>query len=316
MEDPDSAIIGEAGVALVNFIVGKDLGWIFRSQPSADRGIDAHVEIVQGGRATGRLLALQIKSGKSWFKEPTTEGFVFRPKTKHVKYWLGHSLPVAVVLVDIDEKDAYWQLVTKEDLVSTGKGWKMTIPKSNTFAAPSASALLAATESDAYTLKLHQLELARPWMEHLAKGGGLTVELEEWMHKTSGRASLLLTAQDNDGKVVAEHEWPWIILPFANYAVELPRMFPWANLTTDEEAGWARYESDCGVWDKETGSYFLPLTYEEWRESQGEHDLQPVSDDGEVARWHLNLELSELGRAFLVLDDFLLSEVVHSLFDG
>lgn len=316
MEAPASSLTADTGVALVQFIVGKELGWLFRSQFSADKGIDAHVEVVQEGRATGRLLALQIKSGESWFRESTAEGFVFRPKERHVKYWLGHSLPVAVVLVDIEKREAYWQLVTKENVVSTGKGWKMTIPMSNVFAAPSASALLAATESDEYTLKLRQLELARPWMEHLAKGGGLTVELEEWIHKTSGRASLLLTAQDKDGKVVDKHEWPWIILPFADYAVELPRMFPWANLTTDEDAAWARYESDCSVWDKEAGSHFLPLTYDEWQENQGGHDLQPVWNDGEVAQWHLNLELSELGRAFLVLDDFLLGEVIHTRFDG
>ena len=316
MDVPHSSVTADTRVALVQFIVGKELGWIFRSQLSADIGIDAHVEVVQEGKATGRLLALQIKSGESWLRESTTHGVVFRPKAKHVKYWLGHSLPVAVVLVDVDKEDAYWQFVTKETVVSTGKGWKMTIPTSNTFAAPSASALLAATESDAYTLKMRQLKLARPWMEHLAKGGGLTVELEEWMHKTSGRASLLLTALDNVGEVVAQHEWPWIFLPFANYAVELPRIFPWANLTTNEEADWARYEKECAVWDKEAQSHFFPLTYDEWQANQSEPGLQPSWDNEEVAQWHLNLALSELGRAFLVLDDFLLSGVIHALFDG
>ena len=43
----------------------------------------------------------QVKSGESWFRKSTPEGLVFRPKGKHVKYWLGHSLPVAVVLVDV-----------------------------------------------------------------------------------------------------------------------------------------------------------------------------------------------------------------------
>ena len=179
---------------------------------------------------------------------------------------------------------------------------------------PAASALFAASEGDAYTLRLRQLQLARPWMEHLANGGTLAVELEEWMHKSSGRASLLLTALDEDGAVVGRREWPWMFLPFADYAVELPRMFPWANLRMDDEADWASYESECGIWDKEAQRFFYVETYDEWRADQGELGLLAAWDDGEVAHWRLDLELSELGQAFLTLDEFLSSEVVHALF--
>ena len=129
MDTPKSSVTGDIGVALVQVIVGDQLGWIVRPQLHADRGIDAHIEVIQDDKATGRLLALQIKSGESWFSDSTSDEIVFRPKAKHVKYWLGHSLPVAVVLVDVKEKSAYWQLVTKETVTSTGKGWKMTIPK-------------------------------------------------------------------------------------------------------------------------------------------------------------------------------------------
>jgi hypothetical protein len=34
--------IGDAGVHIVGKIVTRDLGWIFRDQPVADYGIDAH----------------------------------------------------------------------------------------------------------------------------------------------------------------------------------------------------------------------------------------------------------------------------------
>ena len=174
-----------------------------RPQLHADKGIDAHLEVVQDDKATGRLLALQVKSGKSRFRESTAGGFVFRPKAKHVKYWLGHSLPVAVVLVDVDKKIVYWQVVTKETVTSTGKGWKMTIPTTNTFSMPAASALEAASEGHAYTtLKLDQLQLARPWMDRLADEGDLA-ELEEWINQTSESVSLLLTALDEDGR-----SWP------------------------------------------------------------------------------------------------------------
>ncbi|MDE0440366.1 MAG: DUF4365 domain-containing protein [bacterium] len=313
MEAPKSLLTGDSGVGLVQFIVGEQLGWILRPQPHADTGIDAHIEIVQANTATGQLLALQVKSGESWFRESTSDGFIFRPEAKHVRYWLGHSLPVAVVLVDLNRVVAYWQLVTEETVVPTGKNWKITVPKSNRLDASAASVLRAATEADAYTLKLRQLQLARPWMEHLTNGGGLTVKLQEWINKSSGRASLLLTAQDKDGEVVEKHRWPGIFLPGADYSAELLRMFPWASITVDEEAIWERYEADCAIY-AEGDLLFYTVDYDKWLEGQRAYGLQPTWDDGEVAHWHLNLDLSGLGRAFLVLDEFLSTEVMHPLF--
>ena len=317
MDTPESSITGDTGVALVSFIVGDQLKWIFRSQPSADVGIDAHVEVVQDGQATGRLLALQIKSGKSWFRESTSDGFVFRPEARHVEYWLGHALPVVVVLANADERIAYWQVVTEETVTCTGARWKMTVPATNILSAAAAAALMGASEGDAYTLKLRQMQFARPWMEHLAAGGRLNIDFDEWINKTSGRASLLLMALDAHEEVVAVHEWPLIFLPFADYAVELPRMFPWANLTMDaedDEDDWASYEEECGIWDKEEQKLVYTLTYDEWRADQGNPGLGPVWDNGEVAHWCLDLELSDLGRAFLTLDEFLSNEVLHALF--
>lgn len=69
-------------------------------------------------------------------------------------------------------------------------------------------------------------------------------------NRTSGRASLVLTALDEDGQVVTKREWPWIILPCANHEVEPPRMFPWATLSSNEEADQGEYEAECGIWDK------------------------------------------------------------------
>ena len=46
-----------------------EAGLIFREQPVSDYGIDAHIEIENNGKATGRLIAVQIKSGPTCFKE-------------------------------------------------------------------------------------------------------------------------------------------------------------------------------------------------------------------------------------------------------
>lgn len=58
-------------VNAVEAIFVKELGWIFREQTVADWGIDAHVEVANEKEPSGRLLALQIKSGKSFFKKKT-----------------------------------------------------------------------------------------------------------------------------------------------------------------------------------------------------------------------------------------------------
>lgn len=55
------------GVAATQQIVTTELESIFRERPTDDYGIDAQIEIVETGTATGRLLAVQIKSGLSYF---------------------------------------------------------------------------------------------------------------------------------------------------------------------------------------------------------------------------------------------------------
>lgn len=54
-------------------------GWAFRGQDVEDYGIDAHVEPFDGpDRPTGHLLALQIKSGASYFGEQADGGWCYR----------------------------------------------------------------------------------------------------------------------------------------------------------------------------------------------------------------------------------------------
>lgn len=52
--------------------------WMFRPQPIDDVGIDAHMELTEPTGESKQLLALQIKSGASWFKERKDECIIFR----------------------------------------------------------------------------------------------------------------------------------------------------------------------------------------------------------------------------------------------
>lgn len=121
-----------AGVHMVG-MAAAELGIIFRELPTSDQGVDGQFELTSlDGRANGRLIAAQIKAGSSWFKEETELAFVFRPSERHRTYWINHSLPVIVILCDLDAKECYWELVTEDTCLSTGIGWRIDVPKSKT----------------------------------------------------------------------------------------------------------------------------------------------------------------------------------------
>ena len=102
----------------------------FRPQRELDVGIDAHAELIESGLATGRLLGIQLKSGPSCFSEPSDDGFIFREDREHVTYWQDHSLPVLVCLCDVANNVVYWQVISQETAVSTGKRFRFDVPRS------------------------------------------------------------------------------------------------------------------------------------------------------------------------------------------
>lgn len=117
------------------------MGWFFRPQDVSDQGIDAHVEevrfIEEDGKprlevGTGRLIALQIKGGGSYFKKKSANGWWFSFTAKKAQLWLGHALPVIVVLVDLKKSVVYWQRISSATVQSTGKGYKVEVPFSQT----------------------------------------------------------------------------------------------------------------------------------------------------------------------------------------
>ena len=124
MNDTDKT--DREGVSLASLKISQT-GHIVREQPTSDFGIDAIIEIKADGVATGRLIAIQIKSGTSYFENKTSTGTWHRVKSKHRDLWLNHSLPVLVVLCDIEKQKCYYELVDKATLVPAGLNWKIHI---------------------------------------------------------------------------------------------------------------------------------------------------------------------------------------------
>ncbi len=131
MRRAPTQVTGVNGTQHVSRVVESELHWIFRGEPVQDFGIDAQAEVVSTDQiVTGRLIALQIKSGDSWFKNPTKKGWTFYESDDHLAYWLGHSLRVVVVLVN-SKSQAYWQVVNTKTVRETDSGFALDVPKTN-----------------------------------------------------------------------------------------------------------------------------------------------------------------------------------------
>src|SRR5262245_25770889 len=122
----DSDNTGRRGIHIAA-VAFEALGFAFREQPTSDFGIDAHLEPRAGSRGTGELLALQIKSGDSYFRAAARDGWWLRTDKQHANYWLQHALPVIVVQVDVEERRVFWEAVTNSTVQFTEGGAKILI---------------------------------------------------------------------------------------------------------------------------------------------------------------------------------------------
>ena len=118
---------GDIGVYKVADIVSSQLRWIFRPQPFADVGIDAIIEEVKNDEPTGKLIALQIKAGASYFKNQDENNIYFRVEQKHYDYWSEFCLPVIVIFHNPETGLTYWSHFTNHNL----NGNKLLVNKQN-----------------------------------------------------------------------------------------------------------------------------------------------------------------------------------------
>lgn len=125
-----NSITERIGIHRVALCFLEKYGWIEREQIIADFGIDTQVEIVENEKPTGLLYCIQVKSGKSYIKK-SNEFISYYPEEKHVEYWLNHTLPVLLILCDLEENKSYWEFVNSKTVIKTAKHWKIEIPLVN-----------------------------------------------------------------------------------------------------------------------------------------------------------------------------------------
>jgi hypothetical protein len=93
--------------AVAAFAAANNLIW--RENNIKDVGIDGQLEFVNAaGMATGRMIALQIKSGPSFFGNDEGESWRFYPEEKHRIYWERFPIPVILVLHQPETGERFW----------------------------------------------------------------------------------------------------------------------------------------------------------------------------------------------------------------
>ena len=267
-----SAQIDRLGVAALQTFFAKN-GWLFREQFTHDFGIDAHVEIVEDRVPTGKLIAIQIKSGSSYFSEETADSVVFRTDDKHVGYWINHSMPVIIAMYNPDSNTIIWQQATKRTAEKTGKNWKFLLPKDQNFSDPKRALRLLSelTQPESYIRRLNRLRLDKAWLQKISDGEEVTVEFEDWVNKSLSQYQITISCE-RESEI-----WPTIYAPGMTIDSMLSHLLPWATYRAEAVDG--GYTQDG--------------------------EILPISSNGETEKYILNLELNELGESFMVVDEFL-----------
>lgn len=239
------------GVYSVAKNFSENLGWIFREQPISDFGIDGFVEVtrftndLKSSIPTGKLIGVQIKSGKSFFKESTDNHFVFRGAKKHLNYWLNYSIPVIILLYDKEKQIAYWESVNESTVHIINKSFKVIIPKENVLERKSRESLNSiAIFKGKYEYKLWLLQASiNPIKLLIQKDLFLYVEIDSIPYSKDYHISLVLTDEDNNSlpTIIHSHDENPNLYKYHFYLSEgksikegINDMLPWANLFLDK----------------------------------------------------------------------------------
>lgn len=316
----NSKSIERMGVSRCETIFSKQ-EIIFREQPTQDFGIDAQIELMdsQSGHASGKLIAVQIKSGINYFSEVSGNNVIYRGDMQHYKYWINHSLPVIIILYNPDTDECIWEHITPETVHTTGRGWKIEVPRNHLLENCKSQIEMIAENQTEYEKKMNMLLLAKPWMQAITRGDTVILEAEEWVNKSSGRGAITLKIlHENAEKTVIN--WPYVFFGLRDYGAVFRDLFPWANFNVDEEL-YAEYQEDEFIsatcpYDSEIGE-FLFTDSEEFQEDYEAYlselpKIRPYEiAAGEVARYRLILSLNRLGFAFVEIDKFLENDFAY-----
>jgi hypothetical protein len=223
MPDP---LVDRRGVNAVESILLNDFKWPFREQAVIDHGIDAQAEVIEGEKLTGKLIALQIKTGPSYFRHHGSD-YIYYGDIRHLDYWLGHSLPVVLVLHDPDRGLTLWQEIEREQARITKHGWSI-IPAANILSAaarPAFEAIAANIPTDLPSIRRARMAMDLDLMKLLATKDDVYFEIEHWTSKSLGIRGIAVMFNETE-KEPADLELDWMY-PVRNHEYLMAWWFPW-----------------------------------------------------------------------------------------
>ena len=150
----------DSGVNYFSTLINDDLQWIFRKNNNeTDFGIDGYIDIVtDNGEVTGQSIAVQIKSGASYFKSKTDNGYVYYGESKHLNYYRNQILPLLLVIYNPDDNVCLFTLFKESATEPSGNGWKTYVNKNDVFGLESKNRILGflpPLQDDVDTVKEH-----------------------------------------------------------------------------------------------------------------------------------------------------------------
>jgi len=189
--------------------------------------------------------------------------------------------------VMVHEREAdrvLWEVASADTVDIDGQEWELIVPHDHVYGPEAVSAISALP---CYSPYLARLALDKPWMELIETGVDLRLEIDEWINRPSARGSLRLCVRNSSGAHEAVYDWAFQINTDMPYTLRLPELFPWANLSVDEDFYQAKAPTDVNT-------------------SSGPAPIRPWTvEAGEIAKFMLELSLNELGTSFLMVERFL-----------
>ncbi len=290
----------QIGVTRVKEIFLTQFNWIPRVQLESDVGIDMIVETtVNMGMPTGRLIAIQIKAGESYFKERSRNKIVFRATKVHIDYWLNHSLPVIIVLHNQNANLTIWQAVNKESVINTGKNYKIEIPINQELSIPAKEKLSKINDHPPSIQRFIELSLYRHLMQKIRNGEKVVIDLEKWINKSSGRANLRIIQVINDFDYDERKERTEVLLSESTYFefyshFTLFQIFSWADFKTD-----MNFYEEFIDYDDSEGHPGYKTVFVEDKYHNYQLPIIPYLNDGEIEKYRLEMSLNNFGNSFL-----------------
>jgi hypothetical protein len=284
MQVSRSDLVAREGVHFVGYQTVRELGWVFREQPMPEYGIDAQLELVQAGRTSGNLIAVQIKSGRSYFTRSDEIGFLYYGKPEHLEYWSAYAIPVVIVLYDPSAQEAYWQAVTDEGVTRTERGWHITIPVTQRFDFSATSPLVDVADKRFDALAKTRKIVQAPLYELALDREELRVEVRERVNDVSGRGDLRIFIPSPDGQEHIVADWMPVFFGEMPYEQALHSLLPWADLAIDGEF--------YRVHEKKSSPPRKTFSAE----------LRPYHKDEEIAKWRLKLKANAVHEAHRIME--------------